>query len=57
MTAEPTRPPRTDRDCWPFPCRDYHGTEDHRTGAEPCACSCHIKGRSPAERDDPKARP
>jgi hypothetical protein len=28
-------------ECWPFPCRDYHDTEAHRLGFDPCACACH----------------
>ena len=33
--------PKTDRDCWPFPCRDYHDTYAHQSGEDPCTCSCH----------------
>lgn len=39
--VHPAPPPATDDRCWPFPCRDYHDTYEHRTGEDPCACPCH----------------
>ena len=50
--SAPTRPPRTDARCWPFPCRDWHRTAVHLDGSEPCECGCHIYGRDPSDRDD-----
>jgi len=38
--ALPARP-RTDDECWPHPCRDYHDTDLHITGESPCSCRCH----------------
>jgi len=39
--GKPTKAPRSDDRCWPHPCRDYHRTEAHRSGEDPCNCRCH----------------
>jgi len=41
--TEPTKAPRTDDDCWPFPCASWHELADHLDGTDPCACPCHIE--------------
>ncbi len=40
-TYQPTRPPKNDNECYPFPCRDYHETWAHKEGEDPCECPCH----------------
>jgi len=42
----PTPAPKRDGRCWPYPCRDYHGTLDHLEGWDPCRCGCHAAERS-----------
>lgn len=38
------------RDCWPHPCRAYHGTYAHTSGEDPCRCPCHEAPRGPFAR-------
>jgi hypothetical protein len=42
----PTKAPKNDDRCRPFPCRDYHETWAHQEGEDPCTCPCHLpKGK------------
>lgn len=37
--------PKTDADCYPYPCRAFHGSWEHLEGRKVCLCPCHAKPR------------